>query len=142
MGENNNSLDRRNFLDLLTGGILTLSGLLSLGGIFRFLSYRENDSFLSVFDLGSADQYPIGSRTILDKVPALLLHTEEGFKALSLTCTHLGCTVEDKDQEFHCPCHGSIFNADGSVKNGPADEPLTLFHLEETQEGKLILHTS
>ncbi len=142
MGENNYSLNRRNFLELLTGGILTLSGLVGLGGIFRFLSYHENDSSPTEFDLGSADQYPIGSKTVIDKIPALLLHTEEGFSALSLTCTHLGCTVEEKEGGFHCPCHGSNFKADGSVGNGPADQPLKVFQIDKTPEGKLILYLS
>jgi Rieske Fe-S protein len=42
-------------------------------------------------------------------------------------CSHLGCSValNQPDLEFKCPCHGSLFNLDGSVKHGPAAYPLS-----------------
>jgi cytochrome b6-f complex iron-sulfur subunit len=45
--------------------------------------------------------------------------------------------VEWKDTEFACPCHGSTFNPDGTVANGPATDPLSPY--EAKIEGDLVL---
>lgn len=53
--------------------------------------------------------------------------------ALSMECTHWGCDVDwlaDK-AELECPCHGSRFDADGKVLEGPADEPLPAYPVSE-----------
>ena len=48
--------------------------------------------------------------------------------ALTATCTHEGCTVTNMSgNQFVCPCHGSTFNASGSVAKGPANRALQQF---------------
>lgn len=48
--------------------------------------------------------------------------------ALTAVCTHEGCTVANfSGSQFVCPCHGSTFNASGSVANGPANRALQSF---------------
>jgi len=49
-----------------------------------------------------------------------------GMHAVSLRCTHLGCLVRFNaaERSWDCPCHGSRFDVDGAVLEGPATEPL------------------
>jgi Rieske Fe-S protein len=46
--------------------------------------------------------------------------------AVSLRCTHLGCLLRfnGAERSWDCPCHGSRFDVDGSVLEGPAVAPL------------------
>jgi Rieske Fe-S protein len=45
-----------------------------------------------------------------------------GVHAVSLRCTHLGCLLRFNAAEtsWDCPCHGSRFDVDGEVLEGPA----------------------
>jgi len=49
-----------------------------------------------------------------------------GFHALSPVCPHLGCIVDFNGAEssWDCPCHGSRFDVEGRVLNGPATRGL------------------
>jgi cytochrome b6-f complex iron-sulfur subunit len=72
-----------------------------------------------------------GARVItVDDRRFLIVRTDETtFVALSAICTHAGCTVRYAagSRDVVCPCHGSTFELDGSVTNGPAQSPLDLF---------------
>jgi len=58
------------------------------------------------------------------------------YHALSLVCTHLGCTVEVTPKAVICPCHGSEFDRSGKVVRGPADRPLERYEVED--RGKFL----
>ena len=132
-------LPRRDFLRLLARALVSASGLLGLGALLHFLDYSSGPPPQTDFDLGAASDYPVGTSTLLPDIPALLIHNEDGFSALSLVCTHLGCTVEQADGGFICPCHGSRFDAQGSVQRGPAGKALRSLRVETTTEGQLRL---
>lgn len=64
--------------------------------------------------------------------PVLVVGTVGSLTAVNPTCPHSGCTVDwDADQSLMiCPCHNSQFNADGSLKQGPAKEGLPTYDVE------------
>lgn len=51
-----------------------------------------------------------------------------GFIALSIRCTHLGCSInwDETSKKFICPCHSSWFDMKGDVKQSPATRPLSV----------------
>ncbi len=134
-------ISRRDFLKLARNGFLYISGALAFVGLLRFLDYDPNPAQKTTFDLGPAEDYPLGSRTMLDEIPAILIHNESRFSALSLVCTHLGCTLEPDADGFACPCHNSRFDTDGKVTHGPAVKTLSSLRVKTSQDNRLTLHT-
>lgn len=60
--------------------------------------------------------------------PIALYRSVEGqFTALYLECTHQGCEVRPHEQVLSCPCHGSEFDREGKVLEGPAEKTLKRF---------------
>jgi cytochrome b6-f complex iron-sulfur subunit len=92
------------------------------------------------FKIGSPGDFSFGPPTFLaDEKIFVFRDREKGFKVASAVCTHLGCTVGyfQSDQRFHCPCHGSVFAADGAVQHGPAPKPLEWFEVTVARDGQL-----
>jgi cytochrome b6-f complex iron-sulfur subunit len=141
MTSNEPSLSRRNFLSLAWKLILGLSGLLGLGALIQYLGYQSEPASPTQFKLGDADNFPPGSRIIVPDAQAIIQNGAQGLQALSLVCPHLGCLVQPDKEGFTCPCHGSKYSLNGEYRSGPANQSLAELRLEETADGKLILHT-
>mmetsp|Transcript_27369 Transcript_27369/g.78882 ORF Transcript_27369/g.78882 Transcript_27369/m.78882 type:complete len:271 (-) Transcript_27369:712-1524(-) len=90
-----------------------------------------------------------GDRTMVQGLksdPTYLIVTVEGGGlepyAINAECTHLGCLVpwDPIQKKFECPCHGSQYDARGSVIRGPAPGPLKLAKVStEEDTGKVLL---
>jgi len=60
----------------------------------------------------------------------IVVKTSNGnYVAVSSTCTHQGSTVfyDRNGNRFYCPSHGSAFNTNGGVIQGPASSPLAKY---------------
>lgn len=134
-------VSRRDFLKVTQSALLWLSGLLGTAGMVRFLSYQPDPPPPTRFEAGLAEDYPLDSQTVLPQASALLIRSRDGFQAISLTCTHLGCTLEHQSNlRLTCPCHGSQFDIAGNVVQGPAASALDSLRVEITPEGRLVIY--
>ena len=70
----------------------------------------------------------VGGAVLLGNVkdiPTAVVRTgASSYRALNLRCTHQGVPVALQNGQWSCPAHGSQFDLDGAVTNGPANRPL------------------
>ena len=81
---------------------------------------------------GNVEDFTVNSVTA-DRVNKYFLVRFEdgGFLALSLICSHLGCSVlwDIPKKQFICPCHSSAFDKSGNVINSPAPRALDYYQV-------------
>jgi Rieske Fe-S protein len=81
--------------------------------------------WLAGADVHSLDEVPAGCGKVVRDGTRLVAAYRDESNALhecSAVCTHLGCIVSwnPAEKSWDCPCHGSRFDVDGKVLNGPA----------------------
>lgn len=91
-------------------------------------------------DLNNSANAPlrsIGGYVIANNGSTIVFNTVSGYKALSLICTHNGCTVRYLGSTgFACPCHGGTFDINGNVTGGPPPSALSSYQV--TQSGTVL----
>lgn len=62
-------------------------------------------------------------------------------RAMSATCTHLGCQVrwQAEARQFRCPCHGGVFDPGGRVLEGPPPRPLDTLEARVEADGAVMV---
>lgn len=136
------ALSRRNLFALAgwTGLLASFAG--ALGTSLRFLVPNVLYEPSPIVTLGRISDYSEESVTLLEAERMFIVRTQEGIRAISAICTHLGCTVNwsEKNNHYECPCHGSIFNTDGKVIAGPAPRPLSWFDVKYSPGKRLVVN--
>jgi Rieske Fe-S protein len=89
---------------------------------------------VSTPELESLDGIPLGHGEVVEwRGERVAVYKDDGgaVTACSAVCTHMGCVVHwnSAEKSWDCPCHGSRFNFDGRVIQGPANEDLELKQL-------------
>jgi len=137
-------MNRRDFFKWSWGavGVTALISAVgvSLAAVVRFLTPSVFYEPPQTFKIGDPGDFPFGPPTFLaDEKIYVFREREKGFAVASAVCTHLGCTVKffASDDKFHCPCHGSVFGANGNVLHGPAPRALEWFEVTEARDGQL-----
>lgn len=137
-------IPRRHILLWASGAaLLGLVGQ-SLAGLLQFFKpLIEPGSFGGKVNAGRVEEFAPGSISHVSKGRFYISRLEDGgVLAMWHRCTHLGCTVpwRDDEDQFHCPCHGGIYNKKGEVLGGPPPRPLDLFPVEIVN-GEIMVDT-
>jgi menaquinol-cytochrome c reductase iron-sulfur subunit len=133
---------RRSFLKISIGALASLNALILgipfINTLFAAVFKRKKTDWFKVAEI---DSLPEGEPVRVKFAAA----TEDAYHhsrdlysvwvirqaagaptVFSPICTHLGCHFvwDSGTGHFECPCHGSVFAADGRVLSGPAPRPL------------------
>jgi nitrite reductase/ring-hydroxylating ferredoxin subunit len=149
--ESENQQTRRQFCRQCSAGLAALSGVAMLqacggGGPTSSSGGSFGGSSLPVVNGASAGggiqvtidaASPLASPGSMAFVQSslgsvLVAHTgTDTFIAVTSTCTHQGCAITGfSGSNYVCPCHGSQFDANGRVLNGPASRSLQQFNTQ------------
>lgn len=143
-------IKRRHFfrLGFLAGTLLAVTEISAL--VVPFIKVNKILGLGAKVPVGSKDSVLAQFKSTND-TPVLnlqgkffLIHAPGGIIAAYRKCTHLGCSVpwNSGEDQFHCPCHGSLYDKHTAVvKGGPAPKPLQLFHITDSN-GTLIVDTN
>lgn len=111
------------------------------GALFAPLFRRTQQTWRSV---GKIEQFETGktvlvkfrnatplpwSGTVSETASWLRKVSDTKFIAFSVNCAHLGCPVRwiEDAELFLCPCHGGVYNKDGSYAAGPPPHGLKTY---------------
>ena len=126
---------------LLTG--VTVSQINWADGNIASVNYQKGPIALNSVPFW-CDRNPLLSTSTTDYYGAgdnLFAVAVNSDKAISLTCTHQGCSVNKAadGSGFICPCHGATYDAAGQVVRGPAQENLAQFKVIARETDKIQL---
>ena len=135
---------RRELLTL--GSAFAVMGAAAIGAggalfkyMFPVVSYGTPQKFL----VPVGDLPDVGDELIFEDMKVVLRRqSEKQVAAISLVCTHLGCTVNRVETGFLCPCHGSQYDSDGLVVGGPAPKTLRWLTVKPVPGGQLEIDTA
>lgn len=89
---------------------------------------------------GNVNATSIGTLRVLPDLPIILGRDARGLYAMAVTCPHQGCPVTPRGSTLFCPCHGSRFDSNGSIINGPARLPLVHFAVSVDGSGNITVY--
>jgi cytochrome b6-f complex iron-sulfur subunit len=93
---------------------------------------------------GTVSALSVGSLNAVSGTPVCIGRDAQGVYAMTLTCTHEGCDMGTQgsvsSSGIVCDCHGSKFDVDGNVTQGPATTALQHYAVTADATGTLTIH--
>lgn len=129
-----NVLDEAGFLNLATPcrrDVLKIGGA-AAAALMLGACHSVNTG---TFPVGAVDSLAVGSARLVEDGPFIVARDEEGLYAMSALCTHMRCTLTVEADRFPCHCHGSVFDLNGQVVEGPARNPLPHYRVTLGDDG-------
>ena len=126
-------ITRRDFFGMAWKGLGIIVAIESVGMIMAYFFSGKNKNIAApkqLLEAGTVDSFGLGSVSAFMGGRFYLARQQDGgFIALSLRCTHLGCSIswEESKKRFICPCHSSAFDISGEVLNPPAARALDYY---------------
>lgn len=129
-------MERRKFLNSFAIFIpftTAFAGFLGMG--IRFITPYKREVERRIFTI-QLDELEINNtrqfQDLRGKDLMLVRTSDREVKAISTTCTHLGCSVhwQPEKKTFFCPCHAGVFDTDGKVISGPPPRALDSYRVE------------
>ena len=136
--ENKEEVSRRGFLKKAAACLASVAGIMAGFSLLRQVvpSLSRSRNRLKI---GTSSRFPLNMYTYLADEEVYIYRDHEGISAVSAICTHLGCVVEQTEDGFQCPCHGSCFDPEGHVLSGAASKNLPWFRIVKDADGQLVL---
>jgi cytochrome b6-f complex iron-sulfur subunit len=93
---------------------------------------------------GNVSELSVGTMLVMSNL--VVARDADGVYAMSAVCTHAGCLLDDSSSTIgsglYCPCHGSAFDGNGSVTQGPASASLQHYAVAIAADGSLTVDGS
>lgn len=104
---------------------------------------QHGTTTVNIASLTSNGQFLVDSSVTPDGTPILVIRqSATSYTALSMLCTHQGCQVNPPSGgSIFCSCHGSRFDLNGNVIQGPAPTPLTKYGVTLNSAAKTLTVT-
>lgn len=113
-------------------------------GFVRFFWPNKTGAFGKEIIVPGASVPPVDGPPLANSAGQFfLVHTQDGLMALWRKCPHLGCAVPwvQGEEQFHCPCHGSIYAYNGDRLGGPAPRPMDYMAVRVSDTGDVVVDT-
>lgn len=139
-----NAINRGQFLGLAWLGAGALVAGEATLVTLKYLEPISTGGFGGKVLAGKVEDFPVNSVTHNITGRFYIVHLEGGILALYQKCPHLGCAVPwvAAEDQFHCPCHGSLYNLEGVVIGGPAPRPMDTFPVTIENGNEVWVDTS